>query len=63
MLCDRVDEWMLSFFTELDGKMLVSVAKGDLDLGELADKPEKTAQEATEKEFKELLERMKNFSR
>ena len=50
---------MLSFFTEFDGKALISVAKGDLDLGELADKAEKTVQEATEKEFKDLLERMK----
>jgi len=59
LLSDRVDEWMLSFFTEFDGKGLLSVAKGDLDLGELVDKPEKAAQEATEKEFKDLLERMK----
>ena len=59
LLCDRVDEWMLSFFTEFDGKALISVAKGDLDLGELADKAEQTVQEAIEKEFKDLLERMK----
>jgi molecular chaperone HtpG len=33
LLTDRVDEWMLSFLTEFEGKELVSVAKGGLDLG------------------------------
>ena len=41
LLTDRVDEWMLSFFTEFEGKSLVSVAKGDLDLGKLEDEAEK----------------------
>ncbi|MEO7030899.1 MAG: molecular chaperone HtpG, partial [Herbaspirillum sp.] len=33
ILTDRVDEWMLSFLTEFEGKELSSVAKGDLNLG------------------------------
>ena len=33
LMTDRVDEWMLSFLTEFEGKELVSVAKGGLDLG------------------------------
>ena len=37
ILTDRVDEWALSFLTEFDGKELVSVAKGGLDLGSLED--------------------------
>ena len=32
LLHDRVDEWMMSYLTEYDGKSLVSVAKGELDL-------------------------------
>src|SRR5688572_14648183 len=44
LLSDRVDEWALSFFTEFDGKQLQSVAKGDLDLGKLADEDEKKEQ-------------------
>jgi molecular chaperone HtpG len=35
LLTDRVDEWMLSFLTEFEGKELASVAKGGLDLGAL----------------------------
>ena len=59
LLSDRVDEWMLSFFTEFDGKQLTSVAKGDLDVGVLGDEKEKKEHEETEKDFKDLLEKMK----
>jgi molecular chaperone HtpG len=59
LLTDRVDEWMLSFLTEFEGKTLVSVAKGGLDLGELADEKEKEEQKEVEKQFSDLLEKMK----
>ena len=45
LLTDRVDEWMLSFLNEFDGKELVSVARGDLDLGALEDERERRQQE------------------
>lgn len=38
LLTDRVDEWMLSYLNDFDGKELVSVARGGLDLGELGTK-------------------------
>jgi molecular chaperone HtpG len=59
LLTDRVDEWMLSFLTEFEGKTLVSVAKGDLDLGKLEDETEKKQHEETEASYKELVEKMK----
>ncbi len=59
LLTDRVDEWMLSFLTEFEGKELVSVAKGDLDLGQLEDEAEKKQKEETEAEYKDLLDKMK----
>ena len=59
LLSDRVDEWMLSFFTEFDGKQMTSVAKGGLDLGSLSDEKEKKEHEETEKNFKDLLDRMR----
>ena len=59
LLSDRVDEWMLSFFAEFDGKSLVSVAKGGLDLGALADEAEKKEQKETEEQYKDFIERMK----
>jgi molecular chaperone HtpG len=59
LLTDRVDEWMLSFLNDFDGKELVSVAKGGLDLGKLEDEAEKKEHEETETQYKELVEKMK----
>ena len=59
LLTDRVDEWMLSFLTEFEGKQLISVAKGDLDLGKLEDETEKKQKEETATEYKDLVEKMK----
>ncbi|MGH8854678.1 MAG: molecular chaperone HtpG, partial [Telluria sp.] len=59
LLTDRVDEWMLSFVREFDGKELVSVARGDLDLGKLADEAEKAEQEKAENDWKDVVARAK----
>lgn len=59
LLADRVDEWVISNLTEFDGKPLQSVAKGDLDLGKLADEEEKKAQEKDATEFKDLTDKIK----
>ncbi|MFN0314933.1 MAG: molecular chaperone HtpG [Burkholderiales bacterium] len=59
LLCDRVDEWVISNLTEYDGKKLQSVAKGDLDLGKLADEQEKKEQEKDATDYKELTEKIK----
>ncbi len=59
LLTDRVDEWMLSFLNDFDGKELVSVAKGGLDLGALEDEAEKKEHEEVEAGYKELVEKMK----
>ena len=59
LLTDRVDEWMLSFLNDFDGKELVSVAKGGLDLGALEDEAEKKEHEETQAGYKELVEKMK----
>lgn len=58
LLSDRVDEWMMSFLTEFEGKPLQSVAKGALDLGRLEDESEKKAQEKEAGEFKDLTDRI-----
>ncbi|HEU4844835.1 MAG TPA: molecular chaperone HtpG [Burkholderiaceae bacterium] len=59
LLTDRVDEWMLSFLQDFDGKELVSVAKGGLDLGKLEDEAEKKEHEETESSYKDLVAKMK----
>ncbi|TDY01572.1 molecular chaperone HtpG [Thiohalophilus thiocyanatoxydans] len=58
LMYDRVDEWMMSFMDEYNGKPFVSVAKGALDLGDLEDKEEKEKAEQAEKDYQSLLERM-----
>ena len=60
VLADRVDEWMLSFLHEFDGKSLVSVARGGLDLGALQDAEEKRKVEETAKEYVDLVARVKS---
>lgn len=59
LLAERVDEWLVSSLTEYDGKMLQSVAKGDLDLGALEDQEEKAQQESIEKENTDFIARIK----
>ena len=59
LLGERVDEWMLGFLHEFEGKPLVSVAKGGLDLGALADADEKAEQEKTAGEHKALVAKVK----
>jgi len=59
LLTDRVDEWMVSFLTEFDGRQMTSVAKGALDLDELADEAEKAEQAKTGDEFKGLVDKAK----
>jgi molecular chaperone HtpG len=60
LLTDRVDEWMLSFLSTYQEKPLMSVARGGLDLGKLADEAEKKQAEQVADEFKPLAERIKS---
>ena len=58
LLSDRVDEWVVSNLTEFEGKQLVSVAKGGLDLGKLEDEADKKEQESAEGEYKDLTKKI-----
>ena len=60
LLSDRIDEWMLSYLTEFDGKQLQSITKADLDLGDLADKESET-QKQQDEAFSSFIERVKNL--
>lgn len=60
LLSDRIDEWMLSYLTEFDGKPLQSITKADLDLGDLADKESET-QKQQDEVFDSFIERVKNL--
>ena len=60
LLSDRVDEWLVTGLTEYKGKHLQSVAKGDLDLGGLADKEEKEEKDKASEEHGDLFKRLKD---
>jgi len=59
LLTDRIDEWLMSYLTEFDGKQFVDVARGDLDLGKLDTEEDKKAQEEVAKTKEQLVERLK----
>jgi molecular chaperone HtpG len=59
LLSDRLDEWLMSYLTEFDGKPLQHIAKGELDFGKLDSEEEKAAQADQEKAAQPLLERLK----
>jgi molecular chaperone HtpG len=58
LLSDRVDEWVTGHLAEFEGKKLVSVTEGDLDVSKLGETPSAVADELKEDEFKDLLTRM-----
>ncbi|MEH6485366.1 MULTISPECIES: molecular chaperone HtpG [Pseudomonas] len=59
LLTDRIDEWLMSYLTEFDGKSFIDVARGDLDLGKLDSEEDKKAQEEVAKAKEGLTERLK----
>jgi len=56
LMSDRIDEWVMGYFSEFDGKQLRSIAKGDIDLGDGEDKKDEEDSKETEKD--PLLERL-----
>ncbi|WP_085577886.1 MULTISPECIES: molecular chaperone HtpG [unclassified Pseudomonas] len=59
LLTDRIDEWLMSYLSEFDGKGFVDVARGDLDLGSLDSEEDKKAAEEVAKSKEGLVERLK----
>ena len=60
LMADRIDEWLMGYMQDFDGKSFQDITRGELDLGKLEDKEEKQKQEAVEKELKGLIERVKS---
>ncbi len=59
LLTDRIDEWLMSYVTEFDGKTFVDVARGDLDLGALDTAEDKQSQDEVAKSKEALVTRLK----
>lgn len=58
LLSDRIDEWMMSYLTEFDGKTFQSVSKADDSLNKLADE-ERPEQQEADKALEPFVERVK----
>ncbi|MFS1702445.1 molecular chaperone HtpG [Alteromonas sp. AMM-1] len=59
LMGERIDEWLMQHLSEFEGKQLRSIARGDLDLGDLDDEETKKAQEEASKQIEGVLERAK----
>ncbi|MDA9007654.1 molecular chaperone HtpG [Porticoccaceae bacterium] len=68
LMSDRIDEWMMGYLTEFDGKSFQDVARGDLDLSAIIGEDDKTDKDSKSKAEKKdqtaedaLLERVKGL--
>ncbi|MBS9431806.1 molecular chaperone HtpG [Photorhabdus hainanensis] len=60
LLSERIDEWMMGYLTDFDGKKFQSVSKADESLDKLADE-NKAEQEEIEKQLEPFVERVKTL--
>jgi molecular chaperone HtpG len=66
LMSDRIDEWMMGYLTEFDGKSFQDVARGELDLSKITGEETKSesntdAEKPEDKENSELLVRIKSL--
>ncbi|MBG2876532.1 molecular chaperone HtpG [Proteus alimentorum] len=61
LLSDRIDEWMMNYLTEFDGKSFQSVSKADESLDKLADEEKQAEQEEVDKQLAPFVERIKTL--
>jgi len=60
LMTDRIDEWLMSYLHEFEGKSFVDIARGDLDLGKLDSEEDKKAQEESAKSREGLVNRLQS---
>jgi molecular chaperone HtpG len=60
LLSERVDEWLVGHLTEYQEKKLISVARGDLDLGDMEDEAEKAEHEKQDANFESMVKQVKD---
>ncbi len=58
---DRIDEWLMGYLSDFDGKQFQAITKADLDLSKFEDDAEKEKREETEKAFESVVERTKTY--
>ncbi|MDA9556278.1 molecular chaperone HtpG [Vibrio sp.] len=61
LMHERIDEFLMNYLTEFDGKQFQSITKAGLDLSQFEDEAEKEKQKETEEEFKSVVERTQAY--
>ncbi|KUJ00252.1 molecular chaperone HtpG [Vibrio sp. MEBiC08052] len=61
LMYDRIDEWLMNYLTEFDGKQFQSITKAGLDLSQFEDEAEKEKHKETEEAFKTVVERTQSY--
>jgi molecular chaperone HtpG len=60
LLHERIDEWLVANMIDFEGKPLVSVARGELDLGRIAGEEEPKPEASASDAHKALVEKLKS---
>ncbi len=61
LMFDRIDEWLMGYLPEFDGKQFQAITKSDLDLSKFEDDSDKEKREETEKQFESVVDRTKAY--
>jgi molecular chaperone HtpG len=61
LMCDRIDEWLMNYLTEFDGKQFQSITKAGLDLSQFEDDNDKEKNKETEEAFQSVVERTQTY--
>ena len=61
LMYDRIDEWLMNYLTEFDGKSFQAITKAGLDLSKFEDESEREKNKETEEEFQSVIERAKGY--
>ncbi len=61
LMYERIDEWLMGYLPEFDGKQFQAITKADLDLSKFEDDNEKEKREETQKAFESVVERTKAY--
>ncbi|MGF1690446.1 molecular chaperone HtpG [Photobacterium kagoshimensis] len=61
LMHDRIDEWLMNYLPEFDGKQFQSITKADLDLSKFENEEDKEKQKETQEAFKSVVERTQAY--
>lgn len=60
LLSDKIDEWLVGYLSDLDGKKLQSISKGKVDLGDIKEEDTKEQEKKLEPILKQIEEVLKD---